>query len=183
MVELARPISNDCFQTLSPRLPQVCACAPSHFSHVRLCDPMDCSPPGSSVHEILPGKNTGVGFHALLQGGLPDPGIKPLFLRFPASACRFFTTNATWEVQWIVHCHTYKKKSQEDSRWPGSHSTHHALTQPIPCVHHSTQGQAEDKPVWSQPPVECWSEDMEWWWVLKERKNRISIYFLIPFYW
>ena len=26
----------------------------SHFSHVRLfCDPMDCSPPGSSVHGIL----------------------------------------------------------------------------------------------------------------------------------
>ena len=24
-----------------------------HFSHVRLCDPMDCSPPGSSVHGIL----------------------------------------------------------------------------------------------------------------------------------
>ena len=28
-----------------------------------LCDPMDCSPPGSSVHS--PGKNTGVGCHAL----------------------------------------------------------------------------------------------------------------------
>ena len=25
----------------------------SCFSHVRLCDPMDCSPPGSSVHGIL----------------------------------------------------------------------------------------------------------------------------------
>ena len=25
----------------------------SHFSHVRLCDPMDSSPPGSSVHRIL----------------------------------------------------------------------------------------------------------------------------------
>ena len=25
----------------------------SHFSHVRLCKPMDCSPPGSSVHGIL----------------------------------------------------------------------------------------------------------------------------------
>ena len=25
----------------------------SHFSHVQLYDPMDCSPPGSSVHEIL----------------------------------------------------------------------------------------------------------------------------------
>jgi len=26
---------------------------PSHFSHVRLCDPMDCSQPGFSVHRIL----------------------------------------------------------------------------------------------------------------------------------
>ena len=31
-----------------------------------LCDPMDCSPSGSSVHGIL--QNTGVGCHALLQG-------------------------------------------------------------------------------------------------------------------
>ena len=28
-------------------------CVLSHFSHVQLCDPMDCSPPGSSVHGIL----------------------------------------------------------------------------------------------------------------------------------
>ena len=26
----------------------------SLFSHVQLCDPMDCSPPDSSVHGILP---------------------------------------------------------------------------------------------------------------------------------
>ena len=31
-----------------------------------LCDPMECSPPGSSVHGDTPGKNTGVGCHALL---------------------------------------------------------------------------------------------------------------------
>ena len=28
-------------------------CELSHFSHVQLCDPMDCSAPGSSVHGIL----------------------------------------------------------------------------------------------------------------------------------
>ena len=28
-----------------------------HFSHVQLCNPMDCSPPGFSVHRILQGKN------------------------------------------------------------------------------------------------------------------------------
>ena len=32
-----------------------------------LCDPMNCSPSGSSVHGIFPGKNTGVGCHFLLQ--------------------------------------------------------------------------------------------------------------------
>ena len=41
---------------------------------VRLCDPMDCSPPGSSVHGNFV-KNTGVGSHFLLQGIFPlrDP--------------------------------------------------------------------------------------------------------------
>ena len=39
-----------------------------------LFDPMDCSPPGSSVHGDSPGKNTGVGCHALLQGIFPTQG-------------------------------------------------------------------------------------------------------------
>ena len=33
-----------------------------------LCNPMDCSPPGSSVHGDFLGKNTGVGSHSLFQG-------------------------------------------------------------------------------------------------------------------
>ena len=36
-----------------------------------LCDPMDCSPPGSSIHGNSLGKNTGVGCHGLLQGIFP----------------------------------------------------------------------------------------------------------------
>ena len=40
-----------------------------------LCDPMDCSPPGSSVHKDSPGKNTGVGCHALLQRIFPTQGL------------------------------------------------------------------------------------------------------------
>ena len=32
---------------------------------------MDCSPPGSSVHGDSPGKNTGVGCHALFQWIFP----------------------------------------------------------------------------------------------------------------
>ena len=42
-----------------------------------LCDPMDCSPPGFSVHGDSPGKNTGVGCHALLQGIFPTQGPNP----------------------------------------------------------------------------------------------------------
>ena len=40
-----------------------------------LCNPMDCSLPGSSVQGDAPGKKTGVGFHALLQRNLPKSGI------------------------------------------------------------------------------------------------------------
>ena len=42
-----------------------------------LCDPMDCSPPGSCVHGDPPGKNTGVGCHFLLQGIFPTQGQNP----------------------------------------------------------------------------------------------------------
>ena len=47
------------------------ACMLSRFSSVQLCDPMDCSPPSSSVHGDSPGKTTGVGCHFLLQGIFP----------------------------------------------------------------------------------------------------------------
>ena len=43
-----------------------------------LCHPVDCCPPGSSVHGDSPGKNTGVGCHALLQGIFPTQGLNPV---------------------------------------------------------------------------------------------------------
>ena len=42
-----------------------------------LCNPMDCSPLGSSVHGDSPGKNTGVACHALLQGIFPTRRLNP----------------------------------------------------------------------------------------------------------
>ena len=45
-----------------------------------LCDPMDCSPPGLSVHGISPGKNTGMGCHFLLQGLLLIQGSNSCLL-------------------------------------------------------------------------------------------------------
>ena len=41
-----------------------------------LPDPMDFSLPGSSVHGDAPGKNTGLGCHALCQGIFPTQGSK-----------------------------------------------------------------------------------------------------------
>ena len=41
-----------------------------------LCNPMDCSPPGSSVHEILQARiPSGLPFPS--PEGLPNPGIEP----------------------------------------------------------------------------------------------------------
>ena len=62
-----------------------------------LCNPMDCSPPGSSVHGILQARIL-EGCHALLQGDLPNPGIELAYLLSPALAGGFFTTSATWEA-------------------------------------------------------------------------------------
>ena len=42
-----------------------------------LCDPMDCSPPGSSVHGDSPGRNTGMGCHVLLWRIFPTQGSNP----------------------------------------------------------------------------------------------------------
>ena len=46
-------------------------------SCLTLCDPIGCSPPGSSVHRNSPGNSTGVGCHALLQGIFPTQGLNP----------------------------------------------------------------------------------------------------------
>ena len=49
-------------------------CAKSFQLCPSLYNPMGYSPPGSSVHRDSPGKNTGVGCHALLQGVFPTQG-------------------------------------------------------------------------------------------------------------
>ena len=46
-------------------------------SCLTLCNPMDCSPPGSSVHGDSSGKNTREGYHALFQGIFPTQGLNP----------------------------------------------------------------------------------------------------------
>ena len=60
-------------------------------SCLTLCDPMDWSPPGSSVHGILQRRILEwVAFPP--PGSLLHPGIEPVSLASPALAGGFFTT-------------------------------------------------------------------------------------------
>ena len=62
-----------------------------------LYNPMDWSPPGSSVHGDSPGKNTGVDCHALLQGIFPTQGSNQV----SCIAGRFFTVWVTREAPYM----------------------------------------------------------------------------------
>ena len=53
----------------------VCVCALVAQLYLTFCDPMDCSPPGSSVHVILQQEYwSGLPFPS--PGDLPNPGIE-----------------------------------------------------------------------------------------------------------
>ena len=54
-----------------------CVCVLVAQSCLTLGDPMGCSPPGSLCPWNSPGKNTGVGFHFLLQGIFLTQGSNP----------------------------------------------------------------------------------------------------------
>ena len=77
-------------------LENACVCAKSLQLCLTLCDPMDQSPSGSSVHGILQAR-------ILEWVAMPSIGIFPMqgsnrSLLSPALAGRFFTTSATWEA-------------------------------------------------------------------------------------
>ena len=75
----------------------VCVCVRAQLCPT-LCNPMDCSLPGSSVHGIFQAR--------ILEevaisspGDRPNPGVKPVSPASPALAGGFFTTSATWEAE------------------------------------------------------------------------------------
>ena len=73
-------------------------------SCLTFCNSMDCSLPGFSAHGDSPGRNTGVGYHFLLQGIFPtqrsNPG--PLY-------CSFFTV---WDTREDKMCAIYSIKNK-----------------------------------------------------------------------
>ena len=62
-----------------------------------LCGPMDCSPPGCSVHGIFQARILAL-VAISYSRDLPDPRIQPTYLMFPALAGGLFTTSATREA-------------------------------------------------------------------------------------
>ena len=68
------------------------------LSRGRLCDPMDYSPLGASVHGVLQTRIlewVAISF----SREFPDPGMEAPSLTSPELAGGFFTTSATWETQ------------------------------------------------------------------------------------
>ena len=72
-------------------------------SYPTLCDPMDCSQPGSSVHGDSPGRNTGVGCHDLLQGISPIQGSKPGLLHCRRILYYLSQQRSPRILQWVAY--------------------------------------------------------------------------------
>ena len=66
-----------------------------------LCDPIDCSPPGSSVRGIF--RQECWSGLPCSPPNLPDPGIKPTSLVSPELVGGFFTTGTPWKAQFQLH--------------------------------------------------------------------------------
>ena len=74
---------------------------------------MDYSPPGSSVHENSPGKNTGVGCHALPQGSShPREGSNPGLLHWTRILYCLSHQGSPWIMEWVA-C-----RFSRGSSWP-----------------------------------------------------------------
>ena len=83
----------------------MCKCVCTLTPVMSDCDSMDCSPQ-ASLSLDSPGKSTGVGCCAVLQGIFPTQGWN-LCLMSPALPGGFFTTSATWEALWDAYLTLY----------------------------------------------------------------------------
>ena len=85
---------------------------------------MDCSLPVSSVHKIFPGKNTGAGYHVLLQGIFPSQWQNLHLLHWQANSLPL----SPKEMQFLFYLtvitsfHLYFTKSSKVHAAPITHS-------------------------------------------------------------
>ena len=90
-------ISNEMSQNFLHLLSSHHTCALNCFSSVRLCNPVNGSPPGS-VSTGLSRQECWNGLLGPSPGALAYTGFEPASLLSPALAGRFFTISATWEA-------------------------------------------------------------------------------------
>ena len=77
------------------------ACVLSCFSCVQLFVTLWTVDHQAPLPMVFSRQEYWIGLPCPPPGDLPDPGIKPLCLTSPALAGGFFTTNATWEANYI----------------------------------------------------------------------------------
>ena len=85
-------------QTLTLAEDPVCACSVTSVVSASL-QPRGLQPAGLLCPWDSPGKNTGAGCHALLQGIFSTQGSNLCLIMFPALTGGFFTTSTTLEAQ------------------------------------------------------------------------------------
>ena len=110
-------------------------CARSLQSCLTLCGPVDCNPPGSSVHGILQARNWS-GLPRPPPGELPDPGIEPVS---PALAGRFLAPPGRLFQLWSGGITRHNKSARILTREP-------AHVCPHPCV-----PEPSSTPSWPRP--------------------------------
>ena len=110
---LAMPVQPFKLQDLGLQSPRTSyLVVPSLRSCPTLCNPVDCSPPGSSVHGMLQAGILEWVAMPSSRGSSWPRDLFPASLMSPALAGRFFTTSATWEAlllgwigetKWVIH--------------------------------------------------------------------------------
>ena len=129
---------------------------------------MDCSLPGSSVQRIFPGKNTGVGCQALLQGIFLTQGLNLSLLQtyISCTAGRFFTVLATREAPldpclspiFLARSHTVSGRAQAQVAWQQCQGMSRTLSQQwaacglLPYSQPSSWGTSAAAPAWARRP-------------------------------
>ena len=108
-----------------------------------LCDPVDCSSPGSSDCGDSPGKNTGVGSHSLLQAIFSTQGSNLVLLH-----CR-----------WILYCLSHQG-SPEATKLPSIWVQVSPLNQ-TPCQKCRNWGPTQMN-LWTDPQGTCTSCPSKW---------------------
>ena len=86
-----------------------------------LCDPMDCSLPGFSVYRDSPGKNTGVGCHALLREIFPTQGSNPSLPHRRWILYHLSHQGSPRTLGWVPY--PFSKRSSWPRKWTGVQPT------------------------------------------------------------